>query len=663
MAIPYYYNGVYLDYVKTLEFSVEPWLDEYGVDEIGSKYTVRVRGIITPPEGNISPLRLSQVRDRLSEVRKPFIYSINPVEQIRVSSGVDDKLGPMPLATTVTEATSGTFLVETGMVVHLANCQRSCGGRVTAISSIASCRWTQTESFDQNWFSHLSTKGRLVVRSSLLLSADNFRGFATPGLLPDYQRQSATYTLSPDGLTLDFEFEDQEVFRLPPFPASKVTGVFSVNVENPGVNRIGTVALTLEGTKGFSTKSLLDRGFSMAVAKLRADGLQNDVTPIWWGQFDEDLFNNRVSLRVSAKLAPIRARPPAAPDPTAPLPVMPSAGWGTQGLAFNQPGIAPPIRSRLAGLLTAAFRDPCACAAAVAPAPGAPVMGTAEASAAAAALFEATASLPTSGLPHLTNSPGQTGNYTTNPAIVNPQPLAPAASITVAPLPPAQSPAVVRDAAPYDVYQIRTTTIYDTGKVLLPGTGVGANGAVGKIVTAHGGMMVLETVWVAGRTGKPPQLPAFQSPNSNFVPLVGRVVAKEVTPCADGGNLTYLVSGWYRHAVLDPRKMRLAAPVPPMFGSGVIAGAVLAEAFWSNIPVWTPITSAPSGTNPFVSGGVVLGADPTDPPSYPAQASNNLQDPSSQNVLQPGQTAAGTGAAATAPGQSGGEYFTPQVRQ
>lgn len=659
MAVPYSYNSILLQYVRTQEFSIEPWMDPTNSDQMGLKYTIRVVGFLSLSQitfTNATGGLLAQIKERLEAVRKPLIYSINPDQMLTVPTGLDDNLGPIPLPCRVTEPTSGTFRVETGVVVYVTSCDSKCTSP-GPLAAVISLRWTQSETFDQNWNSQVKTKGRLIVRSSLLKSPNDFRGLCTPGLLPDYQRLGAQYTLSPNGLELEFEFTDQEVKRLPPFPSLKATGVYVVNVEPPGVNRIGTVQLSLEGPKTTNTRDLMFRAIMMAYSKLSADNvLLGRPTPaIWWGQFDEDLFNNRVTVRMSAKMAPLTGTnavdglplvPGRGGPGLVPLSVMPSAGVETSGLRENVPGIAPPVRRRLAALLSAAFRDPCACAAAaVIP----PVMGASGEPAAFGA--GAPVSLPTTGTFQMASDPPPPDTFDYNPQIVNPVTAAPVAVIQIASLEPYKSAQYITDLAPYDTYHIETRVTYDTGTVQLPGTGRGPDGVVSKFVSASGPLMQLETTWVAGRTGKPPVLPSFLSPNPNYVPLKGRVVASDVTPSPDGGDLVYLVAGYYLHGIKDPRKVRLAAPLAPFLGAQIATGAVQAEHYWSNKPVWDVLGGAPAGTNPFVAGGVVLGQDPAPPPGYNKDPVPLDQPP--LNVPGNGQNGGG----------GGGAFFQPPVRQ
>ena len=679
----YRYNNIFVHHCKTLSFSQEQEKDPYGVDTLWTKYTIRVRGFVVRSSGspNHEPTAavIAAIKSALLIPRKPFLYKIGDVEVINLTEPPDAKLGPDPLPVVVTEVTSGMFMVECGVVVRLVDCPSACYGSHNKRNPILSLRWTQTESFDENWYSRLTTEGRLIVRHDLRQSADLFRPLATPPLLPDYQRMSARYTLAPDGLELAFQFEDQEMDRLAPFPATTAEGSYTVTSEFPGFKRIGNVHIRLEGQKGTPRRLLLIRACQMAYSKLRADGFQSSP-PIIWGHWKEDLFKPSVEVSMQSLMTSVTPPPtvpalsrvatvagvgalalvgggalaglipdfvagavglgrPPAPAPAAPAPVaaapaapvvdlaaafaagagaevtpagmiagglsalvaarldgelakatpmMPSCGRETDGLKSNQPGISPPDRKRLARLLTAAFRDPCACV-------------TAE------------------SVTKLTE-PRVAGTHFKDGDMVDSRPV-PAASIAVAPLPPeVDDPGRVAgwatDLAPYDTYELEIHTVFDSGRVLMPATGVGASGHVAAAVTAHGGVMKRMVSWVAGRTGKPPVLPSWETGDPNLVPLTGSVVAQDVKLSADAANLQYMLAGYYVYGVLDPKKYEILPGVAPFYNDDVRKAAAAAASSWKEALAADSASGqslSAVNANPFVGGG----AEPVRVPEVP----------------------------------------------
>lgn len=584
------YNNVWIHECRTLAFETGPDYDPTNTDAMWQNTYVRVRGFVTASQGQFpiageagvsSATTFKALMDKLSTPRRSLEYKIGSVTMITHPGGLDAKLGPIPDKPKIHEVNTGVFLVEFGVRCFQVRCDTDCEER----DPVVSLRWTQTESFDENWYSRLTTQGRLIVRSDLLQSADSFRPQATPPILPDYRRVSSRYTLSPDGTQLEFQFEDQEVDRLPPLGATKASGKFTVTSPKPGIARFGQVDIHLEGPKGTSRKQLLIRAMAMGYSKLLSERFftENQSLPIIWGAFKEDLFEPAVDVSMQGLLAPIVGGSYLAAtsgifagtpgDNTPPPDIMRSVGQMPFGMAENRQGLAPPIRKRLAGLLAAAFRDPCAC-------------------------LVSETELRTDG------ASGGTGN----PDIVGPPNQVPPADIGIAELSTLPSVVdLVADRAPYDTYSIETSYGHNSGRVLMPGTGLGANGGVGKVVDLTGEQMVMTVTWVAGRTARPPILPVYETGHPGFVPIRAAVTTQSILPSADGGAPMYLTAGFYQYAIVRPQTVELRAAVPPMMGPAAQPAALAAVGFWENI---FQLGTQAANTNPFAPGGVAPGIQP-----------------------------------------------------
>lgn len=625
----YTYNGVHLQECQTLEFVMETERDPSGTDVLWNKYTVRVRGFISGSQGqfrNDTPTALSELKDYLEQPRKPFKYAVGGVTLVESGQNgehpIDAHLGPEPLKATVREVTSGTFAVECGVIVRQVSCRNECESR----NPVVSLRWKQTESFDQNWNSRLVTEGRLIVRSDLFQSADSFRPLATPPILSDYQRMRSEYTLSEDGTNLMFRFEDVEVDRLPPYPATKAKGFFLVSVTK-NTMRMGKAFVELEGPKGTSRRTLMMRALRICYARIAEEnpGVPGGL-PILDGEFQEDLFEPKVSVSITGLLQPLGGNAgllgawmnapigttvqsiygslmtggvPAYVDagPAA----MPSVGKPPPGCESGRRGIAPPDRKRIAALLAAAFRDPCLCA-------------------------ESETSLSTSGrtpttereLPSISGGPGSSPGT---------------ATISIGPLPAPLSSATVGGPS-YTYYRANLTTSMDTGTVPMPGTGMPSNNtspgggsqsnnvaspSTAAAVSVGGGLMMVEMVWTAMRIGLPPVIPGMVSSDPNLLPVKGALVGQNITTSPDGTAIVYGASGWLRFMVLDPSKFDSAAPIPPFLSAEVASGAPNLTASW--VPaILPPAQNAAPPNNPVnPPRGRKQGRPPTPPRPFKTQ--------------------------------------------
>jgi len=587
----YVYNNVRLTDCRTLIFKVEEVRDPTNTDKIRTKYTIRVQGFLAADVSSISQdsgAFLQGVKDALTTPRRACSYTSG---SLVVSCGnIDANKGPTPLPVTIPNViTNGTFIVEHGFVVELVDCDDTCNPR----DPIVSLRWTQSESFDGDQFSTITTRGKLIVRTDLLTSADTYRGLATPPLLADYKRERAEYTLSPDGMELDFAFTDQEYDRLPPYPATTADMKYRVDVTKGGVNRVGSVVVGLTGRKGTSRKDLLTRAISMCYSKLVAEGIfnagtSNNYVPIITGSFEEDCLGKpAVRASMSCILPPMQTRgfnttgafatgfAAAAAAlgitaPAAPLSIMPSAGVETAGLGSNKPGIAPPTRSRLAGLLAALFNDPCLCD------------GT-------------EVELKTGGTyPQPFNTSMSTGAW--RPAEVN---------LSTVPLPPFSEPNYDPVDPPYDWYEIETATTTDLGLVQMPATGAGNSPTATETVQVSGGISQMIVNWVASRQGAPPKLPEFTPSDPNLVGLGGSTVASQAIPNADGTALIYMMAGYYVYSIVDFAKWKMSTTTPPMVTDEIRTGvANTGGGFFSQTAASLATGNNPAaqeGSNPFVN--------------------------------------------------------------
>ena len=301
----------------------------------------------------------------------------------------------------------------------------------------------------------------------------------------------------------------------------------------------------------------------------------------------EDLFDPIVSVSMTAMLQPISYGgigglaigiisqiQGGSGQQIGPM-AMPSVGSLPAGVSPGVPGIAPPDRKRLTALLAAAFRDPCACAAG---------SGTTTEMSTGSRGVSFRRQMPT--IPLAENA------FNLN---------------VVATLPP---PAyqIVTDKAPYDHYEVKTTTMFQSGIIQLPSTGVGSQKNKATVAKTSGFTSSLVTTWVAGRTGSPPQLPAYQSTDPNLVPVRGAVVSQSTVPSADGSALVFLVSGYYVHAILDPELWEMASVQPPFVSSLVNDGAKKSQGFWADLTA--SVQQGVTGANPFVPGESTNGEEP-----------------------------------------------------
>lgn len=560
--------------------------DPSNTDSIWNKYTIRVRGFVSQSAGQLpadTSTTLAAIKAQLETPRRPFLYKIDGVTLVTVD-GLDAKLGPEPLAASVHEVTSGTYQVEAGVIVRIVACDSVCD----AMSPVVSLRWSQTESFDENWYSHLVTVGKLIVRSDLLQSADSFRPLATPPLLTDYIRTRSSYNLSMDGTQLDFHFDDIERDRLPPFPATKASGKFIIMLEK-GAKRTGQVDIHLEGPKGTGRRELMIRALQMAYSKLWPECEGMPGLPIINMTVKEDLFDPIVDVTVSCNLKVIDKSSKwgalsGAPDGPGPV-VCKWVGLPPAGVASNQPGISPPTRKRLQALLAAAFRDPCAC------------------------------------------DGYQTEMSTTNRGVSGAQDMksipltANVFSLSIgATLPPADNVINSNPTSGLTKIIINTRQEFSQNDKVLPGTGVGPNGDIGTKISTGGKSCREMVAFVAQSFGKPPEYPNPLTLGNNAILVYSHIMGLNVRPSVDGSSVEYNGGGFYLYDVINPLVAQLKTIQP--YDSSLSVNNASKSGFTSfmNASLQAAATAGVTAAQPNVPGGVAPNPDPQIPPSFlPAQ--------------------------------------------
>jgi hypothetical protein len=201
--------------------------------------------------------------------------------------------------------TDATFVIDYVIEIQIRECVPDDLSPGTGISSRdwTSLRYTQSQQIDEKGYSTVRTNGRLMTRSSLIFKGgpDTLRGMVTPLPIPGFRR-TATYTVQADGLALDFDISDKELYLSPPPGAIDASGSHTVSTSN-GAKFFVEVNLRLECIKHISKKIMMEMAIAIAMERIKRTGVQNvpgTQTPfIQSGAFREDLYgpNVEVTLR------------------------------------------------------------------------------------------------------------------------------------------------------------------------------------------------------------------------------------------------------------------------------------------------------------------------------------------------------------------------------
>lgn len=221
------YNGIDLSYPKTETNRNSPGLDPSNSDQLFTSITIKAQAVINldlapalVADGDAGGT-LARIRHMLTQPRMKMYYDLtsptgqtgpNPI--INLPSGRDDAGGPMPDpdAFSAVYTTPSTILVSWSCTVKL----RDCGVQISAPISL---RWQDTIEFNNKWKATYRRVGVMIVSSLDSTSVDRYRASSVAPLVPPgFARESASYTISKDGLRCDFSFVDGQVRWVPPYP-------------------------------------------------------------------------------------------------------------------------------------------------------------------------------------------------------------------------------------------------------------------------------------------------------------------------------------------------------------------------------------------------------------------------------------------------------------
>ena len=339
------YNGVTLPWAQTTAFRQEvAYDDQGGTDWYCERFDIETQTIINQDYLSIllgdryssfavgntpvtAPVVMLAVRELLMQPRKTLSFKVNGVEQIPVrqtgnQGTVDAQNGPKPQSCNIIQLTNWSFLLSYHITAHYwlrrsstFNSDRL-GAENVPGNPVLYNRWSETVEIDPCDFSTRTREGKYVIRS------DNTRGFTADDVRPSmavlscpngFLRRSSRYTVSPDGLGIQYYLQDVEQFRMPPNPAFEADGDYTEMTTNNGALRYGTARIRLRGSNHQTQPFLVDRAVAICASKLLSNGAAlnqgNQMNVSQFGLLKQavircEMFRNEVEVQITAMLAP-----------------------------------------------------------------------------------------------------------------------------------------------------------------------------------------------------------------------------------------------------------------------------------------------------------------------------------------------------------------------
>jgi len=169
---------------------------------------------------------------------------------------------------------------------------------------VLSNRWSVSDSIDGNMTTVRTISGQLRVTTPYL-NANQFRGWVVPALQPGFRRESIQFTVTADGLWLNYVVTDRETHYSAPPPATSWDYRYR---ESSGNGRSFEVAVdvTLRGPRNVSKRQLYFLAFGIALNRIY-DAATGQVDNIVEANSVDTYSDNDSSIMLSVRA--MKSRP------------------------------------------------------------------------------------------------------------------------------------------------------------------------------------------------------------------------------------------------------------------------------------------------------------------------------------------------------------------
>lgn len=286
------YNGVTLPFPHVTSFDQSTVMDESNTDWMYTKLDITLQCSFSPGYLNYinatelngttvgNPLDIMKtIRAKLLKPRKSLVYTINnrsliPGAPDGVTGTVDARNGPQPQSCRIIECGHDTFLCQYHIIAHYWEKNTVANGLVTKNNVgnfIIGHRWTETQSVDRFMLSTVTRSGVCTIRSDNVEGkiADMARDtLGTVAVRSGYIRENATYTVTKDGLQLQYTITERELYKMPPTPAYEADGYYTETTPKGGATRTISAYVRLKAGKTAQQDNLIGAAISTVVVKL-----------------------------------------------------------------------------------------------------------------------------------------------------------------------------------------------------------------------------------------------------------------------------------------------------------------------------------------------------------------------------------------------------------
>lgn len=289
------YNGVSINLPTITSFNSEAVYDDADMGVVRTKTTITVSGILEVPSLSTNlPAQMNTLRKALMEPRKNLVVSIGGDDVYNVTAP-DDYGGPKPRRCDVYDIIGSQFAkVDYEIELNQEECPD------TTPSNIVAHRWSVSHQMDVDFYTTRTIRGTLTLREAATSnSPDALRGTVAPAIPKGFIRQSMNFLVTTDGLRLEYDIVDREVYRPFPSPATQCNAQFTVQM---GADFLyyNNFAISITGTKAATKLDLFAAAITISASRIGPIDNQREILRGLTVQ--EELYENTLRIQITTQV-------------------------------------------------------------------------------------------------------------------------------------------------------------------------------------------------------------------------------------------------------------------------------------------------------------------------------------------------------------------------
>lgn len=309
------YGDVTIINCLTRKFEETAVYDESGTDLLYHQFRIRVVGychssgasarvgVTTNVPFRTATSSQTALRTALMEPRKSFQFTVNGQTLLAAAANGnrlvppwgDLNNGPKPQQCVVVKiAGAALYQVEFEIEVCVLECNEN-----TNSSGVLSNRWSMSDVIDESFYTTRTITGKLRVVAAEL-NAQSFRSFVIPPLQLGFRRQSISIVTTPDGLTMEYNIVDVEMYAAPPFPGCKWEATHTVSTTD-GVGISVELNILLVGAKDTPKKDLIQACTMLAMSRCDRNSKGHQIES---AAIVDHMHENAVEMRLVVRQQP-----------------------------------------------------------------------------------------------------------------------------------------------------------------------------------------------------------------------------------------------------------------------------------------------------------------------------------------------------------------------